>query len=460
MINQTGLIKYLAISFIAVFFIFGCSSGGGDSDSSGTGGGTVVGSTGNITQGTVAPFGTLGALEDIGDLVGAGDNWYDSKILAIGDDGSVVGQTSLAASPTKAAFLWDAASETMTYLGHRDEIYDDTANPVHPFIYSEAVGIGPDGDVICNSTTGFGWPEDTEKRAFYYDHGAVVLLNPVNDGVFSEAHSINRDYVLFTAEFDKSAKRRAGRYYKKSDGSFGWLGGIVGATNTEPVAINSYNQAVINSEGTTAVFHDLDVDVVQTLNHLPGASTTTAAAINDSLPTGHIVGTSGTMAFFWDGGSMYPCGTLGGSTSDAKDLNINDQVVGFSTTSTGDTHAFVWQLNASGQGVMTDLGTLGGANSWATAINDNGLIVGYAETGEIYSQGGITQPIVRACAWYGNVIYDLGIHNNFYTYPFVEPYPFSEAIDVNDLNRIAGNSYTINQHYRGFVLDPDPSLVP
>jgi len=459
MINRPGLIRYLGIGLAVAFFLIGCSSGGGDSASGGGGGGGTTANTANITPVTVELPGALGSLEDIGDLVGAGDHWYDSKIKAIGVDGSVVGQTSYS-SPTKAAFLWDAVSETNTYLGHRNEIYDPTANPVHPFIYSEAVGIGPDGDVICNSTTGFGWPEDTEKRAFYYDHGAVVLLDPVNDGVFSEAHSLNRDYVLFTAEFDKSAKRRAGRYYKKSDSSFGWLGGIVGATNTEPVAINFYNQAVINSEGTTAVFHDLDVDVVQTLNHLPGASTTTAAAINDSAPTGHIVGTSGTMAFFWDGGSMYPCGTLGGSTSDATDLNIHDQVVGFSTTATGATHAFVWVLDAGGVGSMTDLGTLGGTNSWATAINDNGLIVGYAETGEIYSQGGVTQPIVHACAWYGNVIYDLGIHNDFYTYPFVEPYPFSEAIDVNDNNRIAGNSYTLNQHYRGFVLDPDPSLVP
>ena len=63
--------------------------------------------------------------------------------------------------------------------------------------------------------------------------------------------------------------------------------------------------------------------------------------------------------------------------------------------------------------------------------------------------------IVHACAWYGNVIYDLGIHNDFYDYPFVDSFPFSEAIDVNNSDRIVGNSFTINSHYRGFILDAE-----
>jgi len=102
---------------------------------------------------------------------------------------------------------------------------------------------------------------------------------------------------------------------------------------------------------------------------------------------------------------------------------------------------------------MTDLGTLGGANSYATAINDNGWIVGYSETGETCDVcDDITQPIVHACAWYGGVIYDLGTHDDFYPYILADPMPFSEAVDINENNQIAGNSYSINSHYRGFVI--------
>lgn len=473
MINRPGLIKYFGLGLVIAFMLIGCSSGGGDSAGGGGGGGGTTANTANITQGTVATPGTLGPLVDIADLVGAGDNWYETRIMALGDNDSVAGQTTRSGGPVKAAFLWDDITG-MQYLGIHGEagplaafpVYDDTVPIPHAFIYSEAVGIGPTGDVICNSTTGYGWPEDTEKRAFYWAAGTQTDLapsfdpNPATMGHYSEAFDVNATYVVLNRELTKNQPITAWSWDKA--GTFGGLGQIVGAGVVEPIDINNNNQVVTNSLGTTAVFHDLDlvVDAVQTLNGLPGSSESTAAAISETLPTGHIVGKSGDMAFFWDGGSMYPCGTLGGSTSEATDLNDFDQVVGHSTTASGATHAFVWQLDASGQGVMTDLGTLGGENSYATAINNNGLIVGYAETGAIYSQGGVTQPIVHACAWYGNVIYDLGIHNDFYTFPFVEPYPFSEAIDVNDNNRIAGNSYTINQHYRGFVLDPDPSIVP
>jgi len=449
------LLAYVGLAMLIACGMMSCSSGGSDGGGSGS-----SGSSGNVTATQVASPGELGSLTDIGDLVASGDNWYETRIMAIGDDGSVVGQTTRSGGPTKAAFLWDASTQAMIYLGIHGEgalsavtVYDDTASDPQAFIYSEAVGIGPGGDIICNSTTGYGWPEETEKRGFYYSSGTQTDLAPLTDGHFSEAHFISAGYVLCTAEIEKGGNK-LGFYWDKSGSPYtGYLGQILGADLVEPEGVNSYNQAAINVDNESTVFHDLDADVVQSLNNLPGASVTLASAINDSMPTGYIAGTSGDMAFFWDGGAMYPCGDLGGGTSEATDLNENDQVVGNSTTASGATHAFLWQLNASEEGEMTDLGTLGGTNSYAVAINNNGLIVGYSETGDTYSQGSVTQPIVHACAWYGDVIYDLGVHNDFYDYPFVQPYPFSEAIGVNDNNRIAGNSYTINSHYRGFIID-------
>jgi probable HAF family extracellular repeat protein len=73
---------------------------------------------------------------------------------------------------------------------------------------------------------------------------------------------------------------------------------------------------------------------------------------------------------------MTDLGTLGGTSSRAFGVNVQGQVVGDSTTASGASHAFVWEI-----GVMTDLGTLGGTYSNASSINDRGVIVGSASTG-------------------------------------------------------------------------------
>ncbi len=67
-------------------------------------------------------------------------------------------------------------------------------------------------------------------------------------------------------------------------------------------------------------------------------------------------------------------GTLGGTTSEATDLNDEGQVVGIARTD-GDAanHAFVWDGTT-----MTDLGTLSGRDSGASGINANGTVVGWS----------------------------------------------------------------------------------
>ena len=88
---------------------------------------------------------------------------------------------------------------------------------------------------------------------------------------------------------------------------------------------------------------------------------------------------------------------IGGGHDEA--INERGQVVGWTNTKSGATHAFLRQ-----NGKMTDLGTLGGKESAApasgpVAINDSGQVVGGAET-----KSGATHPFF----WENGKMRDLG----------------------------------------------------
>ena len=85
---------------------------------------------------------------------------------------------------------------------------------------------------------------------------------------------------------------------------------------------------------------------------------------------------------------MTDLGTLGGTVSYARGINDSGQVVGYSYTSSGIYHAFLWQ-----NGSMTDLGTLGGTESYAYGINNNGWIVGESYDASGYSHAVIWEPV-------------------------------------------------------------------
>lgn len=520
--------------FLGIFVLFaqGCGDGGGGDSVS-----TAISqdpnnnppSSGGSGGSGSTIAGDLGDLVDLGDLFAPdGDHWYFTRAAGINDSGTVIGQSN-GGSPVKGAFKWEPASETMTFLGIHNGTFDDFYNigferedPPKPLIYSEAVDINSSGVIIGNSTTGFGWPNEEEKRAFHWKDGVFTDLSPPSflvegptftDGEadedsttfyrvtnrYSEAVDINeKGQVLLTVDDEEG--RRAYLWngvdfdtvtlgYFNSDGPTGpvtvqvprleSLGRIVGE-DSEAVAINENGQVVVNSGGT-AVFFDTNWSIVESLNHLPGATQTVAVDINDSSFThndgivdGHIIGNSATgfdpddlafsllesdvQGFFWDGGAMYPVNHLGGGTSVATDINNEDQVVGAATLEMEDGstahHAILWTLDENEKGVIRDLGTLGGRNSYATAINEAGQVTGWSETGEKYEEQGVSLPVRHAFLWDNGVMYDLGTHNDFYDYPFVPSYPFSEGIDINELGEVAGNSITINQHYRGFFLEP------
>ncbi|EXG81625.1 hypothetical protein [Cryptosporangium arvum] len=118
-----------------------------------------------------------------------------------------------------------------------------------------------------------------------------------------------------------------------------------------------------------------------------------AGVAYDFGPGDAVVGALGTMRFgtgpsitfvprvavIWSGGRITELGTLGGDTSVPADtgraVNAAGDVIGTSTTASGETHAFRWRA-----GTLTDLGTLGGPSSAPTAINDQGQVVGASRT--------------------------------------------------------------------------------
>lgn len=506
---MTKTIFHWFIIAVCLFATYGC---GGDSSNSRAAQDLIDDTLPTVT-GTTPTGGTvsiLGGLTDLGDLLEpAGDHWYNTVANAINDQGIVVGHS------LNTAFSWDPATEIMTNLSGHMAPYNDyyfrkidaPVTPLIGFFMSEAVDLNTPNDqnpslnIIGNSLSG---PDG--KRAFIVKDGEFIDLPPILDTrlefeirTYSEAVDINsQGEVVLTLQDE------IGRHAYYWDGisyvdielptdfdddddpdtpplmrsvtvpAYIPLARIVGE-DAAAVAINENGHIAINS-GDTAIFFDFNYypDVYETLNYLPGATKTVAVDINDSaytnndgIPDGHIIGNSGNgsldildddsvRGFFWDGGAMYPIDHLGGGTSVATDINNSDQVVGAAKTDTGDFHAYLWTLDeVTEKGVMLDLGTLGGANSYATAINEAGQVTGWSETGEYYTEEDVIVPIRHAFLWSGGVMYDLGTHNDFYDYPFIPSFPFSEGVAINADGEVAGSSISINNHNRGFVLTPE-----
>ncbi|WP_445245660.1 putative Ig domain-containing protein, partial [Microcoleus sp. OTE_8_concoct_300] len=129
-----------------------------------------------------------------------------------------------------------------------------------------------------------------------------------------------------------------------------------------------------------------------------------------------------------DPGEMQDLGIVGNaSESRGRDINNNGQVVGFLTTSTGSTRAFLWN-STSGMQELT------GSSNSALSINNNGVAVGFFK---------VNQFQFHASRW-----------QNAQAFPLITPIDKSSwATGINDSGQIVGYTDINGNPIRAFLYE-------
>ena len=299
----------------------------------------------------------LGALP-LGGGVGPGQS---SSAVAINNRGQVIGLSELnVMGPTEHAFLWSRGKMTDLGCGR--------VPPARCTIGSLAAAL-TDGGQIGGSVGDLPESVMTPLQAASWRNGELKLLGHLPGRTASQAIGVNAQgqvagtsYVLGDDYFHQSMRAVVWR-----NGSMRDLGALPGYKFTEAVAINDRGQIV----GVSYAQPDyLDRRGPRGFLWQDGKmrdlGTFAPVAINGR---GQIIGQDKGRAILWQSGKHTDLGPSAASTL----ISINDrgQIIASHATA-GTTHAALWE-NAK----LTDLGTLpGDRSSAATAINNHDQIVG------------------------------------------------------------------------------------
>jgi probable HAF family extracellular repeat protein len=266
------------------------------------------------------------------------------------------------------------------------------------FNQSVGIDINDRGQVLASATV---HADSTIGRpqGYIWYRGVRTLLEPLPGGDSSLPRDINArgKAAGFCANAEVSARPCLWRRGRAVD-----LGTLDERGSGTALAINDRgevvgdNQTYIDGGNTRAFIWRRGV-----LTDLGGRGSRSAEGINNRS---EVIGTfygveiedSIHRGFVWKRGRLTDLGTLGGGATFVRDINDRGQIVGTSTTATGEQRAFLWRA-----GRMVNLGTLpGGSGSGATSVNERGQVVGWSTTA-----GGATRPVL----WHRGRIADLGI---------------------------------------------------
>ncbi len=313
----------------------------------------------------VAPTGYT--ITDLGTLGGS-----TSMANAINTSGQIAGTSTITGDAASHAYLWSSGTlQDLGTLGGTNS-YGNAINSL--------------GQVAGASQT----TSNNAQNLYYWASGSGMHDLGVYGIGFAQAEAGIDDHTRVVGGASNNFDGEDAIAWTKSSGYLD-LGGVGGRVSMA-LGIDHAGKSVVGSgtEGgdfTSAAWKWTKASGVHELPKLTLSSISDAFAIND---IGHIAGDSDSNnsflvhAILWVRGSApQDLGTLGGSTSSARAINVSDVIVGSSLPTTGTTtHAFVW----TSTGGMLDLNNLIPSGSgWvlqvANGVNDSGQIVGNGTIG-------------------------------------------------------------------------------